>query len=411
MSKIVERIKKSYGDLPFGIYILFIARIINRMGGFVHAFLAMFLQLKLGMNESQIANYMIVVGFMTMVSPYIGGRIADLRGRKTIYLIAQTTSALFLVPCGFLVTKKPEYIPLLLIASAVVGSLIGPINSAMVADLTTSMEQRKRAFSLLYLGINVGVAIGPMMGGFLFEHQIVLFFLIDTVSTLISVLLIGLFVKETRLTEKEMKAVEGFEKMEKGNTFIILMKRPVLVLFMLFSMLNAIVYAQGNFGLPLFLGSLYNDGALKFGLLMSLNAVIVLIFTIPLTELLKKNKPIFNVAIASFLYTVGFGMMGLIQEQFILFFLSIFLWTIGEILAVTNHNVFVMGHTPVNYRGRFNAMIDIVMGVGHFSGPKIMSLLTMNYDYHKAWFFIGGIAFVAMLGFLFTALVDHKLQA
>lgn len=411
MHTIIQRIKSSYGNLPFGIYILFIARIINRMGGFVQAFLAMFLQLRLGMDERQIANYLIAVGFMTMVTPYIGGRIADLKGRKVIYLFAQAVSAMLLMPCGFLVKSNPEVIPTLLIASAVVGSLVGPINSAMVADLTTSMEQRKRAFSLLYLGINVGVAIGPMMGGFLFEKHIILFFLVDAVSSFLSVILIGLFVKETRLTEKEMKAVDGFEKMETGNTISVLLKRPVLILFMMFSMLNAVVYSQGNFGLPLFLGKLYEDGAMKFGLLMSLNAIIVLIFTIPLTELLKKNKPIFNVSMASFLYMIGFGMMGIIREQFILFFISVFLWTIGEILAVTNHNVFVLAHTPVNYRGRFNAMIDIVMGVGHFTGPKIMSMITSQFDYNIAWFCIGGISFLAMLGFLGTAILDRKMHA
>lgn len=410
MHTILQRIKSSYGNLPFGIYILFIARIINRMGGFVHAFLAMFLQIRLGMNESQIANYLIAVGFMTMLTPYIGGRIADLKGRKTIYLIAQTISAMLLMPCGFLVDSKPHVIPYLLIGSAVVGSLIGPINSAMVADLTTTMEQRKRAFSLLYLGINVGVAIGPMMGGFLFENQIVWFFLVDAFSSFASVLLIAFFVKETKLTQKEMEAVEGFEKMESGTTIHVLLRRPVLLLFMLFSMLTSIVYSQGNFGLPLFLGKLYDDSAMKFGLLMSTNAVIVLIFTIPLTEFLKKNKPILNVAIASFLYTIGFGMMAFIHQQFIFFFVSVFLWTIGEILNVTNHNVFVLGHTPVNFRGRFNAMIDIVMGVGYFTGPKVMSFFTMRSDYRIAWIGIGTIAFVAMLGFLFTAMIDRKMQ-
>jgi len=227
---------------------------------------------------------------------------------------------------------------------------------------------------------------------------------------LISVVLIAVFVKETRLTVKEMEAVEGSEKMEKGNTIQVLLKRPVLILFMVFSMLNAVVYAQGNFGLPLFLGTLYKDGAIKFGVLMSLNAIIVLVFTIPLTELLKRNKPIYNVAIASFLYTLGFGLMSFIQQQFALFFLSIFLWTIGEILAVTNHNVFVLAHTPVNYRGRFNAFIDIVMGVGHFSGPKVMSMLTMTWSYSVAWLVIAAIAFIAMIGFLCTALLDTREQ-
>ena len=34
----------------------------------------------------------------------------------------------------------------------------------MIIDLTTQ-ENRKTAFSLSYLGINIGVAIGPMVAG------------------------------------------------------------------------------------------------------------------------------------------------------------------------------------------------------------------------------------------------------
>ncbi|GAA0181053.1 MFS transporter [Clostridium sediminicola] len=411
MNNLILKVKKSYGGLPFSIYILFIARVINRMGGFVHAFLAMFLQQRMGMNDNAIANYIMIMGIMTSLSPFIGGRIADIRGRKTIYLVAQSMAAILLIPCGIFADSHPEVIPTLLIASAILSSIIRPINSAMVADLTDSMEQRKRAFALLYLGINVGVAIGPMIGGFLFKNYIKWFFIGDAITTLISVLLVAFFVKETQLTKKQMEEANGGEKMEEGSTLSVLLKKPVIIMFIFFSLFNSIAYAQGNFGLPLYLSKVFGEaGPMKFGALMSFNAVIVLICTIPITELLKRNRPVYNVSLASFLYAVGFGMTGLIGNIYPLFFVSVLIWTLGEIVAVTNHSVFIMSHTPVNYRGRFNGIIAFIMGAGHIVSPKIMSKLTMNFNYTLAWLFIGVLALVAAFGLIYTGKVDERLH-
>jgi MFS family permease len=411
MSELKLSIKKSYGGLPFSIYILFIARVINRMGGFVNAFLAMFLQRRLGMTNNDIANYIMFMGIMTAFSPFIGGKIADIRGRKTIYIIAQSLAAILLIPCGLLANSHPEVIPTLLIVSSMLSTIIHPINSAMVADLTSNMEQRKRAFALLYLGSNLGVAIGPMIGGFLFENYIQWFFIGDAITTLISAVLIAFFVKETKLTRKQMEEAHGGEKMEEGSTLSVLFKKPIILMFIFFTLFNSIVYSQGNFGLPLYLSTVFGEaGAMKFGMLMSFNASIVLICTIPCTELLKKNRPVYNVALASFLYMIGFGMIGLIGNIYTLFFISTLIWTLGEIIAVTNDSVFIMAHTPVNYRGRFNAIIAFVMGAGHIMGPKIMSKLTMKFDYTIAWIFIGVIALVAVFGLIWTGKVDERLH-
>ena len=43
----------------------------------------------------------------------------------------------------------------------------------MITDLTVA-EQRKGAFSLVYLSHNIGFALGPMIAGFLFNRRLVI---------------------------------------------------------------------------------------------------------------------------------------------------------------------------------------------------------------------------------------------
>jgi len=43
-------------------------------------------------------------------------------------------------------------------------------------------ETRRAAFSLSYLGVNIGVALGPLMAGWLFTHTLSWMFWLDGVS-------------------------------------------------------------------------------------------------------------------------------------------------------------------------------------------------------------------------------------
>lgn len=408
----ISVIRSAYGGLPKSIYVLFIARVINRMGGFVGAFLSLYLANKLNMTKSEIANFVIISGFVTMLAPFVGGYIADSRGRKKLYIIAQGAAGLLYIPCGLLTNSTPEIVPYLLIGASLLSSLVGPVNSAMVADIAKNPDDRKKAYSLLYLGINVGVAIGPLIGGFMLAEHVDWFFYIDAISTLISLVLVGLFVKETMLTKEEMKAIKGGEKMESGFFLLVLFKKPVILAYTFFAVFGSMVYAQSGYGLSLHLNDLFGtiSGPKNFGYLMSFNAVIVLVFTIVITELLKKQKPIFNLALSSLLYVVGFGMMGYVGETLWPFFVSVFIWTIGEIIGVTNQSVFVMANTPVNYRGRFNAFIGFLTGAGYVISPKIMSFAIENQGYLFAWRGVGVFAAISCIGYILTGLFEQRLQ-
>lgn len=412
VKNVFKSVKINYGGLPPSIYILFVARIINRLGGFVYAFLALYMRTKLGMSEVEIANYVLINGAVSMLSPFIGGYVADKKGRKVIFVAVQFLGSLFFVACGLLTDTRPELIPVLLICASFLYNMVGPINNAMVADITKNQNERRRSYSLIYLGINIGVAIGPILGGFLLANYVKWFFLGDALTTMISVVLVALFVKETMLSSEEMEEAEDGEKMESGVTALIFVRKPVLLMYTMFAILNAAVYAQMGFGLSLHMDHIFGIeyGAKYYGMILSFNAVVVLSLTIFLTETLKRFRPVYNVALASLLNAIGFGMIAFIGSRLPLFFTSVFIWTVAEIVMVTNSNVFIMSHTPVNYRGRFSAIIEFLMGVGFVVSPRIMSYMMVNFSYETAWKGIGIISLVAFLGFMATGYIDKRVN-
>lgn len=400
----------NYAGLPPSIYILFVARIINRFGGFVHAFLAMFMAMYLGMSASQIADYVLMAGLAGFLGAMAGGPLGDRLSRKKVYLTAQATAAILFLPCAYYAySGNYGSIPMLLIVSSFFSSVVRPVNTAMVTDLV-SKEDRKRAFSLLYLGINIGVAFGPLVAAYLLEEHLIWFFLVDAATTFIAVLLVGLFVEEHQVSAEEMKAVgpNDAESQETGNLLLAFLKRPILLVFVFFSIMTSMMYAQIGFAFPLLMTDIYGDGGPEmFARLTMFNAVVVIAFTSLIHYVTKNIKPIYNMAMAALLYAVGLGLMAIVENIWLLV-IATFIWTIGEIQAVTNQNVFLMGHTPINFRSRFLSVISIITSAGYIVSPKIGGIIIDAHSQRSLWTVVFFAGLVAATGYIMIGLVEKN---
>lgn len=394
----VLRMFNMYRGLPKSIYVLFFARIVNSMGMFVYPFLTFFLSQKMGFESDRVGFFMLLASTAYIPGSIVGGKLTDLFGRKRILLTFQSLAAVTFITCGFLGVSMA--VPWLLITAGFLSAVSEPASSAMVADLTNP-KNRKEAFSLLYLGINIGVAIGPMIAGFLFENYMRWIFWGDGITSLISLSLVLIFVNETipdrEKIEETKNIVDSDERAEEGSVFSAILKRPFLLAFAIINSLLAFSYAQHSFSIPLQLEKIPNlNDAIVFGTIMTTNAIVVLTMTIPLTALTKKFKSILNVSLAGILYAMGFGMIYFINAHW-LFILSTILWTMGEILTVTNTSTYIANHSPITHRGRFNSIINIISGTGYATGPLLMGIYIKSYGVRMVWPFIFFLSLVGAL--------------
>jgi len=396
----IPKMLKHYTRLPNSIYILFFARMVNSMGAFVYPFLTIYLTKTLSLDEG-------VAGFIVMLAVtahlpglIVGGKLADWLGRKKILLFFQSLAAICFIPCAFL--DNSILIPRLLILSAFFLGAAQPASTAMTTDLTNP-GNRKAAFSLLYLGSNIGFAVGPLIAGFLYNNYLMWIFLGDAVTTFASLVLVYLFIEETlpskEKIEESFKLENNYERAEKGNLWQVLRKRPRLLIFTLISLIYSFVYAQTTFSIPIQVIELFGDkGPKMFGVIMTTNALVVSFLTIIIISLTHKIRPVLNVAFAGLLYALGFGMIFFINGLPWLLFSTI-TWSIGEILVTTNSNVYIANHTPMSHRGRFNAVIPVIMGAGFALGPLISGDYIKRYGINNIWpaiFFLGIVAAALM---------------
>lgn len=374
-----------YKGLPKEIYVLFAGKIVNALGFFVFPFLSIFLTSNMGLPESRVGYILMVTAIAYVPGSLIGGKLSDVLGRKRILAGAQTLAALCLVPCAFLGDSMA--IPPLLVLASFFNGAAQPTYNAMCADLTKP-SNRKAAFSLLYLGNNLGVAVGPLIAGFLYNDYIMWIFLGDALTTLLSVLLILLYVRETKPDEDRLQAGKGLvtdERTEDGNLLAVLLRRPYLLAFSILSILYSFVYSQMEFALPLQAKATFGvEGPKVFGSLMTVNALTVIFATVLIINATRAIKPILNIVLSGLFFAVGFGMIAFIESHWLLM-ASTVIWTIGEILSATNLNVYIANHTPMSHRGRFGSVVMIISGAGHAIGPAYMGTFIVNNSLKAVW--------------------------
>ena len=382
----------NYKGLPKEMYVICFATLINRLGDFVVPFLALYLTQKIGMTAAATGVIVTLSSVVGIPASILGGKISDMFGRKKIYTYAQSIAAVTLIPCAF--TKSVSITIMCLLISTFFNGFVRPAFQSMIQDIL-SKEERQAGFSLNYLAINAGVAIGPIIAGFLFNNLLPLLFLGDTLTSLIAVFLVWKNIKETYPVNSKLKVESKAEIAEKGNTFQMLWKRPALSLFLVLYMVYNFIYAQHKFSLPITLNAQFNNESAKLlGYIMSINAVTVLVLTIFIGFITKRNHQLTNMAFTGILYAIGFGMIGYI-DNFNFFIISTIIWTLGEILSSISSGVYVANNSPSNYRARLNA----IMNLGRFLGTALSTFFSgayiQVYGYKTLWFLIFFISIIS----------------
>jgi len=358
-----------YKGLPKSIYILFIVQIVNRFGDFVSPFLTLYLTKKLGLSF-ETTGLIIMAGFILgAAGSLVCGKFADQLGRKRVYILIQTIAGMSLVPGAFF-QNNPFVIVICVLIATFFNVAVGPLIASMIADMLPP-DKRQVGYSLNYLGINLGVSLGPLVAGFLFNNCVALLFIGDAMTSFVAVCLVVMYVTDIYVTAQEVPATAK-ENDESGNIAEVLWRRPQVIIFFLIYIIYSVVYIQYSFSLPITLDSRFlARGPEIFGSLMSVNALTVMTLATWITIATKKFKPLNNIVMAGVLFAIGFGIIGVIST-FSMFIISTILWTAGEILISTNFRVYIANNSPRNYRARFAALGNLSIGIGRALGTSVI---------------------------------------
>ncbi len=392
-----------YRGLRKEIYILCFGRFVTAMGSLIWPMLTLILKSKLGFNAEQVATWFLIFGILQIPFGLAGGKLTDRFNKRNLILFFDLISVALYVTTAFL--------PLSTFSLCVyyIGSLFQhmewPAYDAMIAELTTDKE-REKAYSLQYLASNLGVVFAPTLGGILFNNYLWLSFLICGLAVFSSTVLIYLFVPKTI---ERSKITNTYEEHEKGSLWDVIKLRKILLLYTIVCCVNHLVYNQFNYLLPIQMDEMFfEQGAVFFGMLTSINGAVVILFTPLLTHLTLYWDDLKRIIFGTLLQIIGISSYFFYKTELPLYMISMVVFTLGEILNTLGSSPYISKRMPASHRGRFTAINNIVSNVSASAGNKIIGKVIVMYTFREAWILVFGIGLVLQIILLFYRKADKK---
>lgn len=403
----LKKLFSPYRELPKEIYVIFISRVINAMGCFVMPLLTIILTEKVGLSSETAGLYLSLAGVVFLPASLLGGKLADTVGRKKIIIIFDTLAAIFYIICGFV--KPSMTIGYLILVAGACMAIATPGHDSLMADLTNP-KNRSGAYSLSYMGHNLGFAVGPVIGGILYKNHLPLVFIGDAATALIALALVAFMIKETihKTKEKITDESRALERQVEGSIFSVLLKRPILIYIAIIVFIYNFAYAQWSFMLPMqLMGFFKDDGAKFFGMVAGLNGLTVVLFTPVITKVAENVKHIRRMVYGGLLYALGLGLFSFVTTM-PMFFLGAYIFTLGEIINAISLTPFIANHTPASHRGRMSSVIPILWGMGHTLSPLVMGKVLMHTTVQRGWMMLVVLLVAASYMMYMTEKYDEK---
>lgn len=391
------QILNQYKGLRRENYVLFFGRIVTNLGSMIWPVLTLILTQKMNFSATEAAMIIIVAGCILIPAGLLGGKLADKHNKKKVIICSDIISVILYVTSAFLPLSFVTVA--LIIVAAACQSLEQPSYNALIADITYT-EDRERAYSLQYLGSNIGLVASPMIAGLLFNDYLWLSFLISGLAIGMSTIVIFFFLKNIVPVAEDEEEIGSYQKGKQGESLVqILLHNKVILLYIVMFGIYQAVYQQYAYLMPLDLGNIHGEkGAMIFGSVSSLNCVVVVIFTPIITKVLEKvistRKNLYGYVMLMLGYLIFLVMRGHIP----FYYVAIVTFTFGEILTTISNGPYLAARIPESHRGRIHGFLSVVQGVLQAVFLLLVGVFYDLFGSTYAWGFVLVMLGVAIFG-------------
>lgn len=402
MNNLLTKTKNVYREYPPAFWVYNIVVFIDRLGGFMlYPFFALYLTQKFGIGMSTVGILFAVFSVSHMVGNALGGAIADHMGRKSVIIFSLIFSSLSALGIGL--APSLEIFVAVIIIAGTLSSIGHPAHEAVVADLLPR-EKRAEGYGIIRVVFNIAVIIAPPIAGLLISKSYLTLFIVDAAISLVTATVVLLALPETKPQTQPHTKPETMKQTFAGYGRV-LQDTPFLA-FIGVTVLMTLVYMNMNSTLGVYLRDQHGLPEVGYGSLISINAIIVVLFQFWVIRRLEKYKPLLMMAAGSLLYAIGFAMYGFVAT-FGLFVVAMIIITIGEMVVTPFQQSLVASFAPEDMRGRYMAVSGLTWSIAFTIGPYFAGLLLDSSTPGLLWVFCGIIGLTATLGFTLLNKIRH----
>jgi len=388
------KIKRVYKEYPNTFKVLTLATFIDMLGSFLlYPFYGFYVIEHFGVGMTEVGILFSIFSAGNILGGIVGGALADKYGRRVMVIMGLVVSGTGSIFMGLI--NDLIFFYAFSGFLGLVGNFGGPARQAMVADLLPK-EKQAEGFGILRIAFNLSATVGPILGGFLATRSFILLFIADALSSLITAGIVYLVIPETKPENLKKKDEESILETLKGYKEVL--KDGIYVLFLAVSAITVLVYMQMNSTLSVFLLSVHGFSKQNFAFLLSMNALMVVVFQFWITRRVSKYSPMKMMAFGTLFYMIGFGMYGFVSAVY-MFFIAMIIITIGEMIVTPVSQAAAASFAPEDKRGRYMAVFGFQWAIPNLFGVILAGMVMENLGPNWVWYFAGILSMVAIMGF------------
>ena len=367
---------RGIADLPRGIWIVFAATLINRAGTMALPFLVLYLTQSLGFAPTQAGLAMALYGGGSLVAGPLSGWLCDRVGPLWVIQSSLVMSGTFLAI--FPLAQSYTIILAMTFLWAVVGEAYRPAGAAFLSDLVPP-RQRNAAYALYRLAVNLGMSIGPLVGGLLASRvSYPSLFWVDGATSILAGVVFA--VAHSRVVFPSVPVEECAGEVSDLTAWTDLR----LLYFMVAIMPVAMVFFQFEGALPLFMVRNLGLSESVYGAIFLVNTVLIVLFEVPLNLATSGWPHRRLLALGALLTAVGVG--GLVFTTGVLgIAATIVVWTFGEMILMPNSVAYVADISPQKRRGSYMGVYHVTFSLAFGIGPWIGTVLLDQFGATIVW--------------------------
>jgi predicted MFS family arabinose efflux permease len=357
--------------LPADVWIIAATTLVNRAGMMALPFLVLYLTRYLGISASAAGLAISAYGVGGLVTAPVAGRLADRFGPYAVIRASLGLSGVILLV--FPLAHNVALIFALTFLWAVVADAARP---ATMSALTSSAQpaQRKAAIALNRLAVNLGMSVGPAIGGFLAQASFPLLFVVDGATSLAAMTLLSVLLWARHSTVSSAPIDHPARSAVFSGNPVVWRDRAALVLFAISLIMN-VVFSQHQGAMPLYLVRDLHYRESFYGGLFVLNTLIIVAIEVPLNVSMAHWPARPAIALATVLIAVGYGALAFAQTPLPIAF-TVVLWTFGEMIFFPTSTAYVAHLAPPGrtgeYMGAFASTFSLALIVGPWLGATLL---------------------------------------
>jgi predicted MFS family arabinose efflux permease len=379
---------KDLRHLPRPVWVVAVSQLVNRAGSMVLSFLVLYLTHDRGFSAEGAGFILFLYGVGAIVAGPFAGRLADRWGAVPLMRASLFLSGVMLLV--YPLARTPWTVGAATVVLAMLTEAFRPAAMAFIGEIVAPAN-RKSAFAVYRLAINLGMAIGPAIGGVLATLSFRYLFLADGATSIAA----GLVLAAAAMPGKRRHAPAGGPTTTTRLRLSTAAHLDARFLFFLAAVLPVtIIFFQHISSMPLYIVRDLRFSPASFGLLFSLNCLLIVVFEIPLNAATAHWPHRRTLALGAVLSGAGFGAMAFARDFWSLA-ATVVVWTLGEMLFFPASAAYATDTAPDARRGEYSGLYTMIFSVAFAVGPWAGTVVIERFGARTLWgatFLLGLIA-------------------